>query len=75
MHNSLAILTDGGFITTQFITWEGGVESAFSGEAKGGLVTWRPGGQPTVMPGSELGAPNGIAVSEDERYILSLIHI
>jgi hypothetical protein len=69
MHNSLAILSDGGFITTQFMTWDGGVESAFSGEVKGSLVTWRPGGQPTIMPGSELVAPNGIVVSEDERYI------
>ena len=69
MHNSLAIFSDGGFITTQFMTWNGGVESAFSGETKGSLVTWRPGGQPTIMPGSELGAPNGIVVSEDERYI------
>jgi hypothetical protein len=69
MHNSLAILSDGGFITTQFMTWDGGVESAFSGEVKGSLVTWRPGGQPAIMPGSELVAPNGIVVSEDERYI------
>ena len=69
MHNSLAILDDGGFITTQFMTWAGGVESALSGEAKGSLVTWRPGGQPTIMPESELGGPNGITISEDERYI------
>jgi len=69
MHNSLAILSDGGFITTQFMTWAGGVESALSGEAKGSLVTWRPGGQPTIMPESELGGPNGITISEDERYV------
>lgn len=69
MHNSLAILDDGGFITTQFMTWDGGVESAFSGEAKDSLVTWKPGGQPTLVPNSELIAPNGIVVSEDERYI------
>ena len=54
MHNSLAILSDGGFITTQFITWAGGVESAFSGEAKGSLVTWSPGGEPTLIPDTEL---------------------
>tara|TARA_B100000945_G_scaffold315169_1_gene313897 strand:- start:457 stop:1518 length:1062 start_codon:yes stop_codon:yes gene_type:complete len=69
MHNSLAILSDGGFVTTQFMTWAGGVESAFSGEARGSLVIWRPGGQPTIMSDSELGAPNGIVISDDERYI------
>ena len=36
MHNSLAILSDGGFVTTQFMTWAGGVESTFSGE----VVAW-----------------------------------
>ena len=69
MHNSLVILSDGGFITTQFITWAGGVESAFSGEAKGSLVTWSPGGEPTLIPDTELGGPNGIAISDDERYV------
>ena len=69
MHNSLAILSDGGFVTTQFMTWAGGVESTFSGEAKGSLVTWRPGEQPSVMPNSEMDGPNGIVISDDERYV------
>ena len=69
MHNSLAILSDGGFVTTQFMTWAGGVESTFSGEAKGSLVTWRPGEQPSVIPDSEMDGPNGIVISDDERYI------
>ena len=32
-------------------------------------MIWRPGGQPTIMSDSELGAPNGIVISDDERYI------
>ena len=69
MHNSLAILNDGGFVTTQFMVWAEGVESAFAGEAKGSVVIWHPGSQPETMPGSELAAPNGIVLSEDERFM------
>ena len=68
MHNSVAITKDGGFITTQFMTWAGGLESVLSGEAEGRLVMWRPGGDPTVIPGTELEGPNGIVLSQDESY-------
>jgi len=68
MHNSVAILEDGGFVTTQFMRWAGGIESVF-GEPNGGIVVWHPGSEPTVIPGSILNAPNGIVVSEDNNTL------
>ena len=69
MHNSVAILNDGGFVTTQFMTWSGGLESVVSGQARGSVVEWHPAGAPSIMDGTELSGPNGIAVSEDEEYM------
>mgnify|MGYP001168275046 FL=1 len=69
MHNSVAILNDGGFVTTQFMTWSGGLESVVSGQARGSVVEWHPAGAPSVMDGTELSGPNGIAVSDDEKYM------
>lgn len=69
MHNSVAILDDGGFVTTQFMVWADGIASAMSGEPTGGVVVWHPGSEPALIPGSEVAAPNGIVVSDDGRYI------
>ncbi len=69
MHNSVAILDDGGFVTTQFMVWADGIASAMSGEPTGGVVAWHPGSEPALIPGSEVAAPNGIVVSDDGRYI------
>ena len=69
MHNSVAILNDGGFVTTQFMTWSGGLESVVSGQARGSVVEWHPAGAPSIMDGTKLSGPNGIAVSDDEKYM------
>ena len=69
MHNSVAILDDGGFVTTQFMVWAKGLASAVTGEAKGSVVEWHPGGVPETVLGTELSAPNGIAISDDQRYM------
>ena len=69
MHNSVAILNDGGFATTQFMEWERGIAASVTGQVKGGVVVWRPGGEPEVVVGTELAGPNGIVVSEDNRYL------
>ena len=69
MHNSVAILSDGGFVTTQFMVWEEGLAPAVSGETRGSVVEWHPGGAPEIVLGTELSAPNGIVVSNDERYM------
>ena len=69
MHNSVAILDDGGFATTQFMEWERGIAASVTGQVKGGVVVWRPSGEPEVVIGTELSGPNGIVVSDDNRYL------
>jgi sugar lactone lactonase YvrE len=69
MHNSVVILDDGGFMTTQFMVWAEGLASVVAGEANGSVVEWHPGGVPETVLGTELSAPNGIVISDDERYL------
>jgi len=69
MHNSVAILADGGFATTQFMEWEKGIAASVTGQVKGGVVIWRPGSESAVLVGSEMAGPNGIVVSDDNRYL------
>lgn len=69
MHNSVAILPDGGFVTTEFMRWDEGIASAQTGEPNGGVVAWHPGGEPALLPGTQLAAPNGITLSDDGRYM------
>lgn len=68
--NSLVILTDGGFRATQFMDPTGsGMAGVNAGEITGQVFEWHPGGQVTIIAGTELSGPNGIAMSEDERFI------
>jgi len=69
MHNSVAILPDGGFVTTEFMSWENGFAQIGAGEVNGGVKEWHPGGEVSVIDGTLVSGPNGIAVSEDGRYI------
>ncbi|MFZ8927573.1 MAG: hypothetical protein ACO2YY_00015 [Pseudohongiellaceae bacterium] len=68
MHNSVAILSDGGFVTTEFAD-ENGFEPIFAGEVNGGVKEWHPGGEAVVLEGTGLSGPNGIVVSDDERFM------
>ena len=68
MHNSIAILSDGGFVTTEFAN-EAGFEPIFAGEVNGGVKEWHPGGEAALIEGTDLSGPNGIAVTEDGRYM------
>ena len=68
MHNSIAILGDGGFVTTEFAGADG-FEPIFAGEVNGGVKEWHPGGEAVVLDGTGLSGPNGIVVTEDERYM------
>jgi len=68
MHNSVAILADGGFVTTEFAD-ESGFEPIFAGEINGGVKEWHPGGEVVVLDGTQLSGPNGIVVSDDQRYM------
>ncbi|HEY0962879.1 MAG TPA: hypothetical protein VGE69_11045 [Pseudomonadales bacterium] len=68
--NSLVILKDGGFRATQFMDPTGsGMEGVIAKEITGHVFEWHPGGDVTVIAGTELSGPNGIAMSDDERYI------
>jgi hypothetical protein len=68
--NSLVILNDGGFRATQFMDPTGsGMAGVIAKEITGHVFEWHPGGEVTVIVGTELSGPNGIAMSEDERYI------
>ena len=68
--NSLVILDDGGFRATQFMDPTGsGMAGVIAKEITGHVFEWRPGSEVTVIAGTELSGPNGIAMSDDERYI------
>lgn len=71
MYNSVAILADGGFVTTLFMDRDD--PEAFAkinrGEINGAVYEWRPGGSVAAVPGTELSGPNGIELSADDRFM------
>lgn len=64
--NSVAALSDGGFITTR-ISGTGPEQSGdiFAGELSGFLYEWHPGGALQRVPRTEMSGPNGILVADD----------
>lgn len=69
--NSVAMLADGGFVTTKFTdpTDPEGFAKVGRGEVNGNVYEWHPGGKVAAVPGTELSGPNGIELSPDERYL------
>ena len=69
--NSVAILKDGGFVTTKMSGSTGGEEFAkiMRGENSGQVYEWHPGGQVQAVAGTELSGANGIAVSADDSQM------
>ena len=69
--NSVAILRDGGFVTTKMSSSTGGEEFAkiMRGEISGQVYEWHPGGQVQAVKGTELSGANGIAVSADDSQM------
>ncbi len=70
--NSVAILNDGGFVTTKFMdpTDAEGFNKVRSQTITGGVWEWHPGkGAPAEIEGTQLSGPNGVLVSPDERYL------
>jgi sugar lactone lactonase YvrE len=65
--NSVAILPDGGFVTTKFMDPTVPQDQAFAditqGKVNGLVYEWRPGDAVVPLQGTELSGPNGIAVS------------
>jgi len=68
--NSVAVLSDGGFVTTKMmdasLPFEDGLGAINQGAITGGVYEWHPGGDVTAVPGTELSGANGIVVSEDD---------
>lgn len=68
--NSITILADGGFLATQFMDpTASGMAGVLAREITGHVFEWHPGGDVSVMAGTELSGPNGIAISDDERWV------
>jgi DNA-binding beta-propeller fold protein YncE len=68
--NSVAILGDGGFVTTKFTdTSPGAYALVQRGEISGEVYEWHPGGTVAAVPGTALSGPNGIALSPDDRQL------
>jgi predicted SnoaL-like aldol condensation-catalyzing enzyme len=66
--NSVVILRDGGFLTTQFMDPAVGFAPVLKGDLNGRVLEWHPGGEVRFIEGTELSGPNGIALSNDERH-------
>lgn len=68
--NSVVILNDWGFLATQFIDRSGsGLQGVRNREITGHLFEWHPGAEVSVLEGTELSGPNGIAMTDDERFV------
>ena len=69
--NSVAILSDGGFVTTKFFdpTVPNGFNNVFQGKITGGVYEWHPGGNVNAISGTELSGANGIEVSPDNKWV------
>ena len=67
--NSVAILSDGGFVTTKMMDPTVGFGAIGRGEITGNVYEWHPGGEVFMMEGTELSGANGIAVSPDDRFV------
>ncbi len=69
--NSVAILDDGGFVTTQFYDPldPESIGRVLRGEPNGSVYEWHPGGAVAEVPGTRLSGPNGIALSADDRAL------
>lgn len=67
--NSVEILRDGGFMTTQFMDPAVGFAPVQAGENNGRVLEWHPGSPVRFIEGTDLSGPNGLALSDDERYV------
>ncbi len=69
--NSVAILSDGGFVSTKFYdpTVPDSFNEIFQGKKTGAVYEWHPGGDVQAIEGSEISGANGIAVSTDNKWV------
>ncbi len=69
--NSVAILKDGGFVTTKMMDPADpeGFPGILSGKISGHVYEWHPGGQVQAVAGTDMSGPNGIALSPDDSQM------
>lgn len=69
--NSVAVLSDGGFVATNFM--DPAVPDAFArimqGKISGSVYEWHPGGKVAEIPGTAMSGANGILVSSNDRWM------
>jgi hypothetical protein len=71
MANSVAILPDGGFLTTKYFdpTVPNSIRELMQGKITGGVYEWHSGGNVKAMHGTELSGANGIVLSPDNEWV------
>jgi hypothetical protein len=67
--NSVAALSDGRVIATDFYHAPLTMGDALAGRNTGAVYAWKPGGAFQKLPGTELPGPNGVEVTPDKRYL------
>jgi len=70
--NSVRGLTDGGFITTNFLARGASPDARqkmSAGETNGELWEWHPGGKWQKVPGSQAAGANGVELSHDGKTL------
>jgi hypothetical protein len=67
--NAVAQLADGGFVATRMRDANMRNDELEPGAITGRVFEWHPGGQLQPLAGTELSLPNGIDVSQDQRYV------
>jgi len=68
-YNDVSARPDGSFVATrpQALMREGD-NNVFSGDPTGNVAHWSTANGEQVLPGTEIGYPNGVLVSDDGRY-------
>lgn len=70
--NSVVGLSDGGFVTTNFLRRDADAaarERMMAGEINGEVWEWHPGTGWNKVPGSEAAGPNGLEISRDGKWL------
>jgi hypothetical protein len=69
--NSVAILPDGGFLTTKYFdpTAPNSIRELIQGKISGAVYEWHPGDDVKAIQGTELSGPNGIVLSPDSEWV------
>ena len=67
-YNDVSARPDGSYVATRPTAFVGEGDDVFSGEPTGDVARWSAEDGEEVLPGTEIGYPNGVLVSDDGRY-------